>query len=119
LPSLNSPPAKTPSGRDPELTVTPVEQVHPWEPRDSYSTVDMDEAFKALLAAAYVRSSSAPILIDDVISAIDIKDFTGDELGAIEGEKRRGLADIIDADQTSRRRLALRLVEELIELRNA
>ena len=52
-------------------------------------------------------------------AAVDIQDITGDELGAIEGKKRRGLADIIDADQASGRRLALRLVEELIELRNA
>ena len=72
-----------------------------------------------LPTADQARSSSVPISIDDVISAVDIQDITGDELGAIEREKRRGLADIIDADQASGRCLALRLVEELIELRNA
>src|SRR6516164_2989163 len=75
--------------------------------------------YRRALSLTQARSSSAPISIDDVISAVDIEDITGDELGAIEGEKRRRLADIIDADQASGRRLALRLVEELIELRNA
>ena len=49
--------------------------------------------------------------IDDVITTINIRDTTGNKLGAVKREKRSCRADVIDADEASRRRLALRLVQ--------
>src|SRR5262245_23424836 len=55
-------PAKTPSRKDAaELTVAPVEQGHPWEAPDSYSTQGIDKAFKAHLARFTLGISPAGI----------------------------------------------------------
>ena len=64
-------------------------------------------------------SSRHPWLIDYVISTIDIDRITGDEPGYVVGQERRCRADVFNAYQTSRRRLGLCLVQQLVELRNA
>jgi hypothetical protein len=49
--------------------------------------------------------------IDDVIAAVDIERFAGDQARRIVGEERGGGADVVDADEAPRRRLRLRLVQ--------
>ena len=76
LPVQNSPPEqgetnrdqasdtspKTVSGQRPRLTVMPIEQIHPWEEPDSYSTLGIDKAFKAHLARFTLGISPAGIV---------------------------------------------------------
>ena len=57
--------------------------------------------------------------IDDVISAVDVHHLARDELCAVECEKRGRGPNIIDTDQAAGGRLALRLVQQLVEFRNA
>jgi hypothetical protein len=45
-----------------ELTVAPVDQIHPWEALDSYSTLSIDKAFKAHLARFTLGISPAGIV---------------------------------------------------------
>ncbi len=54
--------AKTLTGRHAELAVTPVEQIHPWDVPDSYSTKGVDKAFRAHLARFTLGISPAGIV---------------------------------------------------------
>src|SRR6187397_3128205 len=60
-----------------------------------------------------------PRSVDDVVAAVDVQHAAGDQLGAVERQERGGVADVVDADEAARRRLGLRLVHELVEVRNA
>src|SRR5271163_3826150 len=57
--------------------------------------------------------------IDDVITPVDIHHLASDELCAVEREKRRRRAHVVYTDQAPGRRLALGLVQEFVEFRNA
>jgi hypothetical protein len=46
----------------------------------------------------YERERSTSVLIDNMIAAINIEDAAGDELGAIERQKRSCVADVVDTD---------------------
>src|SRR5262249_16416689 len=65
------------------------------------------------------RRAERPDLVDDVVSTIDVKRFSGDEPSGIVREKCRRRADIIDADETTSRSFALGLFDQLVEFRNA
>jgi hypothetical protein len=58
---------------------------------------------------------SAPIveagLVDDVVAAVDVERFAGDQACGIVGQERGGRPDIVDRDEASRRRFRLRLFQ--------
>src|SRR5262249_34252389 len=58
-------------------------------------------------------------LIDDVVAAVDVHRLAGDQLGDVERQEGGGGADVVDADQAARGRGLLRLVQEVVELRDA
>ena len=59
------------------------------------------------------------ILIDDVITAVDVKCFTRDEARRIMGKKGRRNTYIVDADEALGRRLFFCLFEQRIKFRNS
>src|SRR5437899_9492508 len=55
-------------------------------------------------------------LVDDVVAAVDVQRFAGNEPSGVVRKERRGNANVVDADKAAGRGLFLRLVEQLIEL---
>src|SRR5262245_28504569 len=58
-------------------------------------------------------------LIHNMVAAVDVKRFPGDEAGGVVGEEAGGDAHVLDADEAARRRLRFRLVEQRIEFGDA
>src|SRR5688572_9149390 len=67
-------------------------------------------------ASSKRRRVHAALSINDVIAAIDIERFTGDQLCGVHCETRHRSADIIDRHKAARRRLGLGLVKQLVEI---
>src|SRR5947207_14544785 len=59
------------------------------------------------------------VLVDDVIAAVDIECFAGDQPRRVVRKEGGCYANIVNAHETARGSLGFRLVEQLIELRNA
>jgi hypothetical protein len=68
--------------------------------------------------ASSVASPSRGGLVDDVVTAVDVKGLAGDQARCVVREERGDYADIVDADKAARRRLRFRLVEQLVEFRD-
>src|SRR5262245_29512243 len=62
--------------------------------------------------------STETALVDDVVAAVDVKGFPGDETGGVMRQEGGGNADVVDADQAAGGRLGFRLVEQRVELGN-
>src|SRR5262249_61290869 len=58
-------------------------------------------------------------LIHDMVAAVDVKRFAGDEAGGVVREEGGGDAHVLDADEAARRRLRLRLVDQRLEFGKA
>src|SRR5438034_11801976 len=65
----------------------------------------------------YLRDRQSA-LIDDMVSAVHVERFSGDEPRGVMGQERGGKADVVDAHQTAGGSLALRLLQKLVEFRN-
>ena len=63
---------------------------------------EFDELMEKAQSKAPARSL---VSIDDVIAAVDIEHASGDELGPVERQKCGRVADVVDTDETARRRL--------------
>src|SRR5258708_12246408 len=95
--------------------------------RVTLMTATITKAWIAMLqtlAAAptrYCRNMGLPpalrpfCLVDDVISAIDIHDAAGYQLCAVERQKGRRRADVVDAYKASCGSLGLRLIHQIVE----
>jgi hypothetical protein len=58
-------------------------------------------------------------LINDVVAAIDVKSFTGDEPGGVVCKECSGNANVVDANEAAGGSLALRFFKQFVELRNS
>ena len=58
-------------------------------------------------------------LIDDVVTAVHVQRFAGDESCGIMCQECSGKAYVIDADETVGRRFGFRLLQQVIEFRDA
>src|SRR5258708_16167322 len=97
--------------------------------RVTLMTATITKAWIAMLqtiAAAptrYCRNMGLPpvlrpfCLVDDVISAVDIRDAAGYQLCAVERQKGRRRTYVVDAHESSSGSLGLRLVHHLVEFR--
>src|SRR5262249_25586487 len=68
---------------------------------------------------SYITSSGRRALVHDMVAAVDVKGFAGDEAGGVVGEEGGGDAHILDADEAARRRLRFCLIEQCIEFGNS
>jgi len=53
-----------------------------------------------------------PVLINDVIAAVDVKRLASDQPSGVVSEERGGNAHVVDADEAPCRRFRLRLVQQ-------
>ena len=58
-------------------------------------------------------------LVDDVIAAVDVERLSGDQPGRVVSQEGSRGANVFDADQTARRSLCPRLVQQRIEFGDA
>jgi hypothetical protein len=72
-------------------------------------------------AVAHARDplNDRQALINDVVAAIDVKSFTGDEPGGVVCKECSRNADVVDANEAAGGSLALRFFEQFVELRNS
>src|SRR5215469_14354345 len=80
--------------------------------------VSFDSEVRLRACCKAVANFGIGTLVDNMIPAVDVQRFAGDEARGVVRQERSGDADVLDAHQAARRRLRPRLVEQGIELGN-
>src|SRR5262249_24371844 len=60
-----------------------------------------------------------PFLVDDVVAALDVQSFAGNEPCCVMSKERRRNTNIVDTHKTARRRLRLGLFKQRVKFGNA